>query len=55
LTSQQSKGCRVRDPQRRVFQSRLERAKHLLRQTDQPLVLTALEAGFADESHLRPT
>jgi AraC family transcriptional regulator len=39
-------------PQRYVIQRRLERAKRLLRQTHQPLALIALEAGFADQSHL---
>jgi AraC family transcriptional regulator len=35
-----------------VMQRRLERAKTLLRRTRQPLALIALEAGFADQSHL---
>jgi len=39
-------------PQRYVIQRRLERAKTLLRRTDQPLALIAQEAGFADQSHL---
>jgi AraC family transcriptional regulator len=39
-------------PQRYVRQTRLERAKRLLYQTDQPLRQIALEAGFADQSHL---
>ena len=39
-------------PQRYVIQRRLERAKTLLRRTNQPLALIALEAGFADQSHL---
>jgi AraC family transcriptional regulator len=39
-------------PQRYVMQRRLERAKRLLRQTHQPLVLIAQETGFADQSHL---
>jgi AraC family transcriptional regulator len=39
-------------PQHYVIQSRLERAKRLLRQTHQPLALIAQEAGFADQSHL---
>ena len=39
-------------PQRYVIQRRLERAKRLLRQTQQPLAWIAQEAGFADQSHL---
>jgi len=39
-------------PQRYVIQRRLERAKALMRRTDQPLALIAQEAGFADQSHL---
>ena len=35
-----------------VMQRRLERAKTLLRRTNQPLALIAQEAGFADQSHL---
>jgi AraC family transcriptional regulator len=35
-----------------VMQRRLERAKTLMRRTNQPLALIALEAGFADQSHL---
>jgi AraC family transcriptional regulator len=35
-----------------VMQRRLERAKALMRRTNQPLALIALEAGFADQSHL---
>jgi AraC family transcriptional regulator len=35
-----------------VMQRRLERAKTLIRRTNQPLALIALEAGFADQSHL---
>jgi AraC family transcriptional regulator len=35
-----------------VMQRRLEQAKTLLRRTNQPLALIALEAGFADQSHL---
>ena len=34
-----------------VMQRRLERAKALMRRTDQPLALIALEAGFSDQSH----
>jgi len=39
-------------PQRYVIQRRVERAKRLLRQTNQPLALIAQEAGFTDQSHL---
>ena len=39
-------------PQRYVIQRRLERAKTLLRRTHRPLAIIALEAGFADQSHL---
>ena len=39
-------------PQRYVMQRRLERAKTLMRQTNQPLALIAQEAGFFDQSHL---
>ena len=39
-------------PQRYVMQRRLERAKALMRRTNQPLALIAQEAGFADQSHL---
>jgi len=35
-----------------VMQRRLERAKTLMRRTNQPLALIAQEAGFADQSHL---
>src|SRR5271165_3421880 len=35
-----------------VMQGRLERAKTLMRRTNQPLALIAQEAGFADQSHL---
>jgi AraC family transcriptional regulator len=31
---------------------RVERAKALMRRTDQPLALIAQEVGFADRSHL---
>ena len=34
-----------------VMQRRLERAKNLMRRTNQPLALIALEAGFSDQSH----
>jgi AraC family transcriptional regulator len=39
-------------PQRYVTQRRLERAKTLMRRTNQPLAWIAQEAGFADQSHL---
>jgi AraC family transcriptional regulator len=39
-------------PRRYVIQRRVERAKYLLRQTDQSLALIAQEVGFADQSHL---
>jgi AraC family transcriptional regulator len=39
-------------PQRYVIQRRLERAKALMRRTNQPLALIAQETGFADQSHL---
>ena len=39
-------------PQRYVMQRRIERAKTLMRQTNQPLALIAQEAGFTDQSHL---
>ena len=39
-------------PQRYVMQRRLERAKTLMRRTNQPLAWIAQEAGFADQSHL---
>jgi AraC-like DNA-binding protein len=39
-------------PQRYVMQQRVERAKTLIRRTNQPLALIALEAGFNDQSHL---
>ena len=39
-------------PQRYVMHRRVERAKALMRRTDQPLALIAQEAGFADQSHL---
>ena len=38
-------------PQRYVMQRRLERAKALMRRTNQPLALIAQEAGYADQSH----
>jgi AraC family transcriptional regulator len=39
-------------PQRYVMHRRVERAKALMRRTDQPLALIAQEVGFADRSHL---
>jgi AraC family transcriptional regulator len=39
-------------PQRYVMQRRLERAKTLIRQGNQPLALIAQEVGFTDQSHL---
>jgi AraC family transcriptional regulator len=39
-------------PQRYVTQRRLERAKQMLRRTNQPIALIAHEAGFTDQSHL---
>jgi AraC family transcriptional regulator len=39
-------------PQRYVMQRRLDRAKTLMRRTDQPLAWVAKEVGFADQSHL---
>jgi len=39
-------------PQRYVMQRRLQRAKTLMRRTNQPLAWVAAEAGFADQSHL---
>jgi AraC-like DNA-binding protein len=39
-------------PQRYVMHRRVERAKALMRRTDQPLASIAQQAGFADQSHL---
>ena len=39
-------------PQRFVMYRRVERAKFLMRRTDQPLAVIAQEVGFADQSHL---
>ena len=39
-------------PQRYVMHRRVERAKALMRRTNQPLALIAQEVGFADQSHL---
>jgi AraC family transcriptional regulator len=39
-------------PQRFVMQRRLERAKTLMRRTNQPLAEIAQRVGFADQSHL---
>ena len=38
-------------PYQYLLQQRIERAKRLLRQTDQPLVAIALECGFSSHSH----
>ena len=39
-------------PQRYVMHRRVERAKALMRRTNQPLARIAQEVGFADQSHL---
>jgi AraC-like DNA-binding protein len=39
-------------PQRYVMQRRLERAKSLMRRTNEPLAMIAQPVGFADQSHL---
>jgi len=39
-------------PRRYILQRRVERAKTLLRRSDQPLSWIAQEAGFTDQSHL---
>ena len=39
-------------PQRYVLQRRIERAKALMRRTNESLALIAHEAGFSDQSHL---
>jgi AraC family transcriptional regulator len=39
-------------PQRFVMQRRIERAKTLMRRSNQPLAVIAQEVGFADQSHL---
>ena len=39
-------------PQRYVMQRRLDRAKTLMRRTNQPLASIAQEVGFVDQSHL---
>jgi AraC family transcriptional regulator len=39
-------------PARYVIQRRLERAKTLMRRTNQPMALIAQEVGFVDQSHL---
>jgi AraC family transcriptional regulator len=39
-------------PQRYVMQRRLERAKTLMRRTNQPIARIAQETGFSDQSHL---
>jgi len=38
--------------QRYVMQRRIDRAKILMQQTNQPLAMIAPEAGFSDQSHL---
>ena len=42
-------------PHRFVLQRRIDRAKHLLRETDLSLVEVALASGFADQSHFAKT
>ncbi|QBD79529.1 helix-turn-helix domain-containing protein [Ktedonosporobacter rubrisoli] len=39
-------------PHQFVLRLRVERARHLLQQTDMPLAHVALESGFANQSHL---
>jgi AraC family transcriptional regulator len=39
-------------PRRYVMQRRLERAKTLMRRTNQPLAQIARGSGFSDQSHL---
>ena len=39
-------------PQRYVMQRRIDRAKTLIRRSNQPLALIAQEVGFTDQSHL---
>ena len=39
-------------PQRYVMQRRLERAKALMRRTNEPLAEIAYRVGFSDQSHL---
>ncbi|HLW03287.1 MAG TPA: AraC family transcriptional regulator [Ktedonobacterales bacterium] len=39
-------------PHQFVLRQRLERAQHLLKETDMPLAQIALETGFANQSHL---
>ncbi|MGC2199617.1 MAG: helix-turn-helix transcriptional regulator, partial [Stellaceae bacterium] len=39
-------------PTRYVMKRRLERAKTLMRRTNQPFAMIAQEAGFVDQSHL---
>ena len=39
-------------PHQYVIQQRLERAKHLLKHSDQPIITIALECGFNSHSHL---
>lgn len=42
-------------PHQFVLRQRIERAQHLLNETDLPLVRVALESGFANQSHLTQT
>jgi AraC family transcriptional regulator len=42
-------------PRRYVLRRRVERAKEILRRTDQPLSLVAQALGFADQSHFTST
>ena len=39
-------------PHQYVIQQRLERAKHLLKHSDQPIIEIALACGFTSHSHL---
>ncbi|MBO0789690.1 MAG: helix-turn-helix transcriptional regulator, partial [Ktedonobacteraceae bacterium] len=39
-------------PHQFVLRQRIERAQHLLKETDMPLAHVALESGFANQSHL---
>ena len=42
-------------PHQFVLRQRIERAQHLLKETDLPLARVALESGFANQSHLTQT
>jgi AraC family transcriptional regulator len=44
-----------KSPHQFVLRQRIEQAKQLLRETDKPLTLVALESGFANQSHLTQT